>query len=158
MKRKTRIVLGLTTATAMVSLLGAACNFSGNSQASASISGVEVYRFKEGEATDELLLQNVNAVNSKGESAKPTLNKDGVDYNKAGAYNISFSYGVSEISTQLYIYAMPTLYYGGEELTSETLTISYRQANESYDFYRNITVLDTFGESLDVTVSADSAK
>ena len=158
MKRKTRIVLGLATATAMVSLLGAACNTSKGSVTSATVTGVEVYRFKEGEATDELLLKNVSAVTSNGESVNPTLNKDGVDYNKAGVYNISFSYGVSEIATQLYIYAMPTLYYSGEELTGDTLTISYRQANESYDFYRNVTALDSFGESLEVTVSEDSAK
>ena len=157
MKRNTRIVLGLATATAMISLLGAACNTSASSSSSASVTGVEVYRFKEGEATDELLLKNVNAINGKGESVKPTLNKDGVDYNKAGVYNISFSYGVSEIHTQLYIYAMPTLYYSGEELSVDTLTISYRQANESYDFYRNVTVLDSFGESLDVSISQDSA-
>lgn len=150
MKIKTRIVLGLATAT--VALLGAACT------TSASISGVEIYRFKEGEATDELLLENVSAVNSKGESVKPTLNKEGVDYNKAGAYDISFSYGISEIYTKLYVYGMPTLYYAGEELTTDTLTISYRQANESYDFYRNITVLDSFGESLAVTVSENSAE
>ena len=150
MKIRKGIILCLTAIVMM--LFSVACSMAG------TISGVEIYRFKVGEATDEKLLENVSVLTSNGEELKPTLKKGEADYDKAGEYNIAFVYGVNEIKTKLYVYGMPTLYYNDAPFTSDVLNLTYREAKESYDFNKNISIRDSFGEALSVTVLENSAK
>lgn len=119
--------------------------------------GVEVLRFKEGEATDAKLLEGVTVKSEDGTTAAPTLKAENVDYSKAGAYNISYVYGNREMKTVLYVYGMPELRLNGTAVGS-SVDCSFSSANGSFDFVKGITAVDSFGETLEVTKTDGSDK
>ncbi len=128
-----------------------------NDGGTVAFDGVKILKFKAGEANAEKLLDGVTVTLENGKTDVPTLKAEGVDYGKAGSYNISYVYGKHEAKTVLYIYGMPELMRNGKTM-GDTVDCSYSSANESYDFSRGVTAVDSFGESLEVVKAENSDK
>ncbi len=153
-KCKILLLIGL-----MVALICTAvgCNLTNsNNQPTGTISGVKELHLKLSEVSNEKLLEGVKVIKEDGTETVPELLLDGVDLTKSGFYTITYKYGATSVNTGLYIYGLPTLKFNGEEIANDTLSITYRQANESYDFEKGIKAFDSFGNELTVTKATGS--
>ena len=119
------------------------------------ISGVTELKFKLGEATDENILKDVKVVLSDGTKAIPTLDKKGKSFDKAGKYEISYVYNEKTVNSVIWVYDNPQVYYNGEVLTADDITLSYLQASQSFDFVKGVEIKDSFGLLLEVKTAVD---
>lgn len=119
------------------------------------ISGVTELKFKLGEATDENILKDVKVVLSDGTKAIPTLDKRGKSFDKAGKYEISYVYNEKTVNSIIWVYDNPQVYYNGEVLTADDITLSYLQASQSFDFVKGVEIKDSFGVLLEVKTAGD---
>ena len=121
------------------------------------ITGVKQLELKVNEATDAKLLEGVEVLLKDGSTKKPNLEKEqGFDAGVAGKYSITYSYEGIKKSTNVLIYGMPKIYFDGTEIVADQITITFGQANASYNFTKGVKVLDSFGNELDV-VKAESS-
>ncbi len=134
------------------------CGQSTGNAVSAEIVGVKELKFKAGEATDENILKDVKVVLSDGRETKPALNKNGATLNEAGRYEISYEYNSVSVNGVVYVYDVPKVYYEGQVLSDDTVSLTYIQAAQSYDFTKNITIKDSFGVELKVNRDGDEFK
>lgn len=134
------------------------CGQSTGNAVSAEIVGVKELKFKAGEATDENILKDVKAVLSDGRETKPALNKNGATLSEAGRYEISYEYNGVSVNGVVYVYDVPKVYYEGQVLSDDTVSLTYIQAALSYDFTKNITIKDSFGVDLKVNRGGDEFK
>lgn len=119
------------------------------------ISGVTELKLKLGEATDENILKDVKVVLSDGTKAIPTLDKKGKSFDKAGKYEISYVYNEKTVNSVIWVYDNPQVYYNGEVLTADDITLSYLQASQSFDFVKGVEIKDSFGVLLEVKTAGD---
>ena len=121
----------------------------------ASIVGVKELKFKVGDATDENILKDVKVELSNGKTAKPTLDKKGATLDKAGRYDVVYAYNQTTVNGIVWVYGAPQLYYNGELLTADGITLTYAEAAESFDFTKGIAIKDSFDTELKVTAEGD---
>lgn len=157
---KKRKLLCLVGATLACVALGVACDdgeSSANKNTTVSFLGVKELHLKVGEASEERLLRDVLVSLPNGTTKKPVITSaEPIDYTKAGDYAFSYEYEGQKINTALYLYAMPQVYLDGTAVTGDTLTLSYRQANESFDFIKGVQVKDSFGTVLEMKKTQES--
>ena len=124
----------------------------------ANIVGVKELKFKVGDATDENILKDVKVELSNGKTAKPTLDKKGATLDKAGRYDVVYAYNQTTVNGIVWVYGAPQLYYNGELLTADGITLTYAEAAESFDFTKGIAIKDSFDTELKVTAEGDKFK
>ena len=132
----------------------------GDGPVSATYAGVKDIHVKVGEATDESLLEGVTATLANGNSVSVTFDKGDADYSVAGMYLIKYTCAESKsyATARLYVYGDMVIYLNDEEITTAAVTMKFSDAIDSNDFHRGIEVKDSFGKSLEVTVTENSDK
>lgn len=85
---------------------------------------------------------------SDGSTAVAEADASAVQFGKAGAYDVKYSYGSLEKTVKVYIYAMPTL-------AESEVTLTYKQAVAENALQSAIIVKDSFGETLEISVVDD---
>lgn len=160
MKKRTRLCL----IGAMLACFGGlvACNDGETSapkkNTSVQFIGVQELHLKVGETTADTLLKGVTVKLPNGTTAKPNLIAEDIDYTKAGDYAITYEYNGQKVNSVVFLYAMPQVYLNGTVVTEETVAFTYRQANESYNFIKGVTIKDSFGNELAMQTTDDSEK
>lgn len=133
-----------------------ACNADSKGTAIGEITGVTEIYLKTGEGTDEKLLEGVDVVLPDGSKVKPNIVKNGYNAQAAGKYTITFTYGNAKKNVNVFVYAMPKIYFADQEIVTGTIEITFGQAKSSYDFVKGVKVLDSFNEPLTFEKSSGS--
>ena len=147
----------------LISLFIVSCGNDGNGNASKDetrITGVTDIRVKVGEGSEDLLLQNVNVKLPDGSTEKPILVATDVNFNVSGKYSFEYKYKDLTVKAMLYVYGQGDmlLYYNGEPLTQDNITVSFGSALRSANFTQGVEVKDCFGSTCDLILTEESVK
>ena len=88
-----------------------------------------------------------------GVSADMSLQIDGsADLNVPGKYELVCTWQENTRKVDVYIYGEIRITSGGEEIKNDTVNMTYSQAIASGGFMNNVSITDSFGNELEVTV------